>query len=160
VSYEALMVTTTRDRVTWVTEGYGAVGSTEQGFIQLMLYRSGLLANNKQYVSWSPCWRPADNGVSPYHVGKFYKCELFVPNPADPELTQRQLEAAAFNYFKILSPKSDLQLVDTEDGNTDLVLNGIEVGSYGFRKHKGFSWVYGTGLAEPRFSMANAATKE
>jgi len=34
----------------------------------------------------------------------------------------------------------------------DLNLYGQEIGSYGIRKLGGHHWVYGTGLAEPRFS--------
>jgi hypothetical protein len=45
------------------------------------------------------------------------------------------------------------RLVTTEDG-LDVEIGGIEVGSYGTRLHEGFSWNYGTGLAEPRFSSA------
>jgi hypothetical protein len=38
----------------------------------------------------------------------------------------------------------------------DLEINGIEVGSYSRRSFGGISWTCGTGLAEPRFSMATA----
>jgi hypothetical protein len=40
------------------------------------------------------------------------------------------------------------------DVGYDLEINGIEVGSYGRREVGDFTWVYGTGLALPRFSQA------
>lgn len=33
-------------------------------------------------------------------------------------------------------------------------LNGIEIGSYGYRSYRELHWIYGTGLAEPRFTLA------
>jgi hypothetical protein len=32
--------------------------------------------------------------------------------------------------------------------------NDIEIGSYGMREYENFKWIYGTGMAEPRFSKA------
>lgn len=44
--------------------------------------------------------------------------------------------------------------IEKVDYGYDLLLSGIEVGSYGFREYKNNKWIYGTGLAEPRFSQA------
>ena len=49
--------------------------------------------------------------------------------------------------------KNSVDVVPTKEGY-DLMINGIEVGSYGLRMGNGYEWVYGTGLAEPRFSVA------
>jgi hypothetical protein len=46
-------------------------------------------------------------------------------------------------------------VVQPTDDCMDLTINGIEVGSYGKREFKNIKWIYGTGLAEPRFSIAN-----
>ena len=46
-----------------------------------------------------------------------------------------------------------LGTISTDEGY-DIVLNGIEVGSYGIRQHENLRWIYGTGIAEPRFSTA------
>ena len=48
---------------------------------------------------------------------------------------------------------SNFEIVKTEEG-LDIELNGIEIGSYGYRSYKDFHWIYGTALAEPRFSLA------
>jgi hypothetical protein len=50
-----------------------------------------------------------------------------------------------------------LTIVKTEIGH-DIELNGIEIGSYGWRQNQDIIWAYGTGLAEPRFSIANQST--
>ena len=34
----------------------------------------------------------------------------------------------------------------------DILINGIEYGSYGIRTFKDFYYIYGTGVALPRFS--------
>jgi hypothetical protein len=46
---------------------------------------------------------------------------------------------------------NEIKIVKTNIGY-DLELNNIELGSYGVRKYGQLHWVYGTGLAEPRFS--------
>jgi hypothetical protein len=52
------------------------------------------------------------------------------------------------------------RIVDTpaenSEYNIDIVINGIEVGSYGLRvlNLTGFIWIYGTGLALPRMTQA------
>jgi hypothetical protein len=45
-----------------------------------------------------------------------------------------------------------LKVIETEDG-WDLELLGIEVGSYGIRRIGDVQYMYGTGLAEPRFGQ-------
>jgi hypothetical protein len=36
--------------------------------------------------------------------------------------------------------------------------NGFELGSYGVRQYHDITWIYGTGIAEPRFSKINSIT--
>ena len=38
------------------------------------------------------------------------------------------------------------------DKNQERICHRYELGSYGFRQHQSLKWIYGTGLAEPRFS--------
>lgn len=60
-------------------------------------------------------------------------------------------DAWAFCQKQVPSRHSLLK-EETAEG-IDISLSGTEIGSYGFRKDKeGFTWSYGTGLAEPRFS--------
>jgi hypothetical protein len=47
-----------------------------------------------------------------------------------------------------------IDVMSTDEG-ADLMIDGIEIGSYGIRTYNAITWVYGTGLAEPRFSKVN-----
>ena len=51
-------------------------------------------------------------------------------------------------YLKTKRLESSKDILDI------LSLDGIELGSYGFRKHLDYGWVFGTGVAEPRLSIA------
>jgi hypothetical protein len=76
--------------------------------------------------------------------------------PADPKTAMEQMLKDAEYYhkrFSRLHNNSSVDIVATDEGY-DININGIEVGSYGFREIGDFMWVYGTGLAEPRFSQA------
>ncbi len=48
---------------------------------------------------------------------------------------------------------TEVEIVATDEG-WDLEVNGIEVGSYGFRQSGGRRWACATGLALPRFDVA------
>ena len=48
----------------------------------------------------------------------------------------------------------DLVLEQTGPWAWDISLNGIEVGSYGYRTYAGHHWIFGTGLALPRMTIA------
>lgn len=50
--------------------------------------------------------------------------------------------------------KKPIKIERTNEG-ADLTINGVEIGSYGIRTYNAITWVYGTGLAEPRFSKVN-----
>lgn len=52
--------------------------------------------------------------------------------------------------------KKTIKIERTVEG-ADLTIDGIEIGSYGIRTYNTITWIYGTGLAEPRFSKANNA---
>ena len=84
--------------------------------------------------------------------------------PRLSKLSAPDLLAVAKSYEHLLqhalmvmqSFGTPLSVVATEEGH-DLMLNGIEVGSYGHRSIPGIeTWAYGTGLALPRFSVASA----
>ncbi len=130
------------------------VGSAEQGFLDLML--KGKLLTEQMYVSAGPCFRPQDAG-KPDHEPWFFKVELFAIYHIGEPLWMEDVMTDAFDYFQFetgLTP----DVVVTEDGK-DLYLNGLEIGSYGVRTYQGHSWVYGTGLAEPRLSLALSRSK-
>lgn len=121
------------------------VGSAEQGFIQLM--KQGKLEGGKLYMSAGPCFRFADANRSPLHHPYFFKVELFKADSVEFE----ELMYDAGKFFRQYT--ATLGRVNTEQGY-DYEMNGIEIGSYGFRSVDQFSWSYGTGLAEPRFTQA------
>jgi hypothetical protein len=79
----------------------------------------------------------------------------FSHNASAIESLQR-ISASAWNFFQTLTT-GHLNIVQTEIGH-DIELNSIEIGSYGWRQHRDIIWAYGTGLAEPRFSIANQST--
>jgi seryl-tRNA synthetase len=122
----------------------GLVGSAEQGFLALDLPPGA-------YVSAGPCFRdeqPIDIFRRPY----FMKIELFVTTEIGaPERVMTDAREV-MNLFT----DQVIQPVKTDDGY-DLEIAGIEVGSYGERFVEPHGrWVYGTGLALPRFSVATA----
>ncbi|NTF17946.1 hypothetical protein G6L37_05985 [Agrobacterium rubi] len=134
---------------------YGTlVGSAEQAFIGMQL--DGRLPPGR-YVALTPCFRDEGAGRDDLHALYFAKVELYSTLPdLDGEREALELMAYAFMSTQFEGAQAPLRSVLTDDG-VDLELGGIEVGSYSSRSFGGISWTCGTGLAEPRFSMASAA---
>lgn len=126
------------------------VGSAEQSFIQLML--DGKLIPGA-YSALTPCFRD-EEVLDETHQNYFAKVELFsyLQDYWDDRSILMSTITDAIQVMTELT-KSNISVVKTDEGY-DLELNGVEVGSYGIRKYKNFRWVYGTGLAEPRFTYA------
>lgn len=121
------------------------VGSAEQGFLSLNLPGGA-------YVGVTPCYR-----VEPYfdlfHRPMFMKIELFVTVPyTEPERVMTDAKEVMSLY---LPTGSRIDEKKTPEGY-DLEISGVEVGSYGIRSFRDTTWVYGTGLALPRFSVTKA----
>lgn len=132
----------------WARPEGWLVGSAEQGFIELAM--TGRLPRGR-LVSAGPCFRPGDGhspekGVHPF----FFKVELW----GDPGTETQMLEDARV-FFR--EERVEAHIVQTTSGR-DLYSETLELGSYGKRSTQGLSWSYGTGLAEPRFSLAPART--
>ena len=89
------------------------------------------------------------------------KVELFQNDEVSEEALKRLVETLheCWFYEDLECPFEDLKIIDTPEGY-DIELYGIEIGSYGIRRVRGFSWIYGTMLAEPRFSEAYKLIKE
>lgn len=120
------------------------VGSAEQSFLQ-MRPKPGA------YVGVTPCFRHEPT-LDLLHQTTFMKVELFAT------LEDASLDRVIYDASEVMSLYTDQPIlpVATADG-FDLTISGIEVGSYGVREHSVFGkWIYGTGLALPRFSVANA----
>lgn len=132
------------------------VGSAEQGFLQLM--EDGKLTPGGKYVSAGPCFR--DDVEDDLHQLSFFKVELIRiegrVTPLDDNDVMRLMDTAKRLFDEEFYQRNKTRIVKTEAGY-DIELNGIEIGSYGIRKHGKHRWIYGTGLALPRFSLARAS---
>lgn len=135
------------------------VGSAEQSF--LSVYNeldSGL------YYAITPCFR--NEPIDEWHQEGFMKLELFSKDYNTYSLFKK-LARRFFREQLNLDPLDlDLELAIRRYGS-DILFKGIELGSYGIRlfpsgenvNYPDFNlnmpcWVYGTGLAEPRFTKA------
>jgi seryl-tRNA synthetase len=122
------------------------VGSAEQSFLSLDL--DGKLLPGK-YVTLTPCFR--DDIIDETHQQTFMKVELY----QNIDVTDDSLEKIIFlcqNIFEsLLNHKVSVE--KTEIGY-DILYKNIELGSYGIRKYNEMEWIYATGIAEPRFSVA------
>lgn len=122
------------------------VGSAEQSFIYL--YSKNLI-DEGYYMAITPCVR--DEIEDELHLGLFLKIELIL---IGEENIDKMLNFS-YSFFKKLS--DNLKIVDS--GNKlfekDIMINDIEVGSYGIGQMlDGKVYTYGTGIAEPRLSLA------
>jgi len=126
------------------------VGSAEQSFLQLML--DNKLDKNLRYVGFSPCLR--NEKIDNLHDRQFYKAELF--SFSDYDYLDTFISVAEKNIKEIISDASKIELEkkQIDDDSFDLLLNGIEIGSYCRREFENYKWVCGTLLAMPRFRIA------
>lgn len=119
------------------------VGSAEQGFLEIDLPPG-------RYMAVSPCFRAGE--VDALHQETFMKLELHQTSDTDLSYVHDMIDDAC-EFFDQHCGSRPLFINDTADG-WDIEIAGIEVGSYGVRDSGGRTWVYGTGLALPRFSLA------
>jgi hypothetical protein len=134
----------------WTCPNGVLVGSAEQGFVYML--REGKLHRNGMYMSISPCFR-VEPVVDDIHYPYFMKCELFVPvDSADLEDVKAVAEDA-LAFFETYANGKTPSIVRTRAGY-DIMMDGVELGSYGYNEIVGtdLKWVYGTGVAEPRFN--------
>lgn len=136
-----------------IKSGYSLVGSAEQSFIYLDSI--GKLETGK-YVACSPCFRRLDDDET--HNPQFVKVELYVnyPHVTNHDVKTMLKQAKEFFNSRLLTDSVDV--VKTDKGY-DIELNGIEIGSYGICEYNNKKWVYGTAIAEPRFSYAYSQKK-
>lgn len=134
------------------------IGSAEQSFLQLA--STGKIMPEIRYQAITPCFR--QDAPDETHSRWFMKLELFecfehpILDDVKVKLEAGYFRSHAYNFFETLINVKKLHVMEImlEDGTFDFTLNGIEIGSYGIRCHKKFTWVYGTGLALPRFNYA------
>lgn len=124
------------------------VASGEQSFLYLI---------NKNFIPYgdyqtiTPCMR--DDDFDEYHTKYFMKNELirYVESPSSNDVKDLVSYAESF-FLSIGAQRNLLTIRETSPITYDIEYSGIELGSYGMRRCAFCSWVYGTGLAEPRFS--------
>ena len=121
------------------------VASAEQSF----LYQSikGYLPIGR-WQATTPCYRfENQDGL---HQKNFMKTELFLTDDVRSKIL-KEMVACALYFFQQHIPQAER--LKTSDG-FDIVYGDVELGSYGIRSHLHLNWIYGTGIAEPRFSNA------
>lgn len=133
------------------------VGSAEQGFLKLML--DGSLPHDR-YVATTPCFRDEGN-FTKIHRLYFMKVELI--NTLDIDIdTVRDIAEDALNFMNRYTKCKIIEVLDPTcigSYSLDIVArDGMELGSYGMRRHGDLKWVFGTGLAEPRLGIAMEAS--
>jgi hypothetical protein len=124
------------------------VGSAEQGFIYLWLTQQ---LPNKKLCSITPCFR-TENYNSTTHLPWFMKCELF--HLSDSLEDCHLMIQDAWNFYIQHTNENSLTLIQTSDESWDINLYDIEIASFGIRRFSEGAFIYGTGLALPRFSFA------
>ena len=123
--------------------------SAEQSFIDMMLQDK---LPHGQYQTLTPCFR--DDNLDEWHLNAFMKLELIDTRPSADYLEIMRWAQFCLGKWLIPIDGPKVDVVQIGPHEHDLVIDGIEIGSYGKREFNGFTWAYGTGLAEPRFTMA------
>ena len=137
------------------------VASAEQSFLQMQMDAlDGSLDNriSGRFVTMTPCFRN-EPVIDDLHQPYFMKVELISWDKTSREDMDKMIADARLLFEKDLWVDCVLNLDPDPIGIVayDLVTShtGIELGSYGIREHPRVGrWLYGTGLAEPRYSYA------
>jgi hypothetical protein len=155
-----------------VNSPFELIGSAEQSFAWLIAEK--LLSPGK-YMSVTPCFRSDPEDV--FHQRYFMKLELIQfnpaysfehPSPVNPFNDFMDMVGNVKRYYESIlnDHREGLQVhydshyyMDLDNCSIDLMYNRIELGSYGIRtitdlEDNAFTYVYGTGIALPRFSIA------
>lgn len=131
------------------------VGSGEQSFIAL--HAQSKLPEARGYVGWTPCIREEPVFDSTHHL-YFLKAEIYVPLRQDADASKELANVVLLQMqlFNELSKHSKAIIEQTKitSSQTDIELNGVEIGSYGLGENAGTTYIYGTVLALPRFRQA------
>lgn len=136
-------------RMTFDAEGLNCqlgtlIGSAEQGFLAMPEVMDEWL------VACSPCFRN-EPVIDDLHHHWFMKVELYRSGNHLEEMLQH-----AFSFFE---KRLDCHIITTNEGY-DIMVDDIEIGSYGYRTTSARDWTYGTGLALPRFSIAKDRSEQ
>lgn len=130
------------------------IGSGEQYFLNEIF--NGRLKRGK-YCCATPCFR--DDVEDELHGLYFFKVELI--DTVDHDYST--MIGCAQELFDKEGMLANQVATDADHFQVDLVDDklGLELGSYGLRSHFDTgTWVYGTGVAEPRFSIVKEKYNE
>jgi hypothetical protein len=152
VGREAYYATKPPEAMDFVTLGGYLVASAEQSFLHLMLGGAKL----GRSMAITPCFRHEE--YDELHHPYFMKIELIDTLDVSDAGLHKMVELAVRSYSRY----AQVRVVPMDHGSFDIVeaCTGIELGSYGRRTYGGHTWLYGTGLAEPRLTQALIASKE
>lgn len=152
VDLDSILVTRPKGARLFSTFAGELVASGEQSFIEIQ----ELLQKGKKYQCVTPCFR--DDKIDELHDRYFLKNELiWIPKYTDVPysgLVDKMIEEVLPFFSNYGKPEVVDFPLENAWNNKDIMINGIEVGSYGCREYNGFMWIYGTGCAEPRLSTA------
>jgi len=126
------------------------VASGEQSF--LYLYLKGFLPKG-QFQTTTPCFR--NESFDLLHTKYFIKTELIKTDVVTDEALNQMIQISLEFYQKYLP---GVYIVNTDIGY-DIMYEDNELGSYGIRHCDFLSWIYGTGVAEPRLSRVISLNK-
>lgn len=120
------------------------VASGEQSF--LYLYLKGFLPLG-MYQTVTPCYR--HDSFDQLHTKYFIKNEL-IKTESTTLADLDMVISAAKGFFETYL--GTVEVITTGENQFDLSFKGTELGSYGIRSCEFLTWIYGTGVAEPRLS--------
>lgn len=148
VTEEVDSITRPKEKTPYVINGKNKnlIASGEQGFLYLMLKQ---YLPPGQYQTITPCFR--DEPYDFEHSKTFMKLELINTLYVDEDNLITMIRDAE-TYFTEFLGETSVHRKKTGNYSYDLEYQGVELGSYGIREYKHLKWIYGTGLAEPRFS--------
>ena len=126
------------------------VGSGEQSFLQLL--KEDKIQCGK-YMCITPCMRD-ENVLDDIHYKMFMKLELIHILKSTDNPYKKLEEMFSMNVYINSNHLPDLTWDEITKDKTDVDIysNGIEIGSYGIRQAYGVNYIYGTGMALPRFT--------
>lgn len=123
------------------------VASGEQSF--LSLYNKSHLPKG-QFQTITPCFR--DEPFDALHTKYFIKNELIKTDSTGTNDLYQMIDYAYLFFSKYIKGCSELDIVNTGTLSYDILYQGVELGSYGIRECDFLTWIYGTGVAEPRLT--------
>jgi|SRR5271166_864410 len=131
------------------------VASAEQSFLQMKMDDPTF---SGKLMAITPCFRN-EPVIDELHQPYFMKVELINWDKTGREDMDKMIADARLlfedNLYVDVIHNTDPDPLGVVAYDIVTAKTGIELGSYGIRKHpKVGTWLYGTGLAEPRFSIA------